>query len=145
MRKRVGLAFLLGFFIGYPFELSALTINEEEKKPTQEYLQKNKQKKAIALASPTVHEKYNTPSIYENSGRSEARTTGAHAASSDRASKVSEITPFGSYILSGSATTFAPVPETPRLQSCLFGPGDQVIISPRGRADLEYNFSFGHE
>ncbi len=136
----------MGFLTGYPFELSAQTLSEQEKKLLQEYLKKNKTEESAFTPGPSALARYNTPALYDSTGalQSEAIAPANNSASTNT-EEANELNPFGLEIFNGSAAAFAPVPETPVPETYLLGPGDQLIINLWGRADQEYNLSVDRE
>ncbi|MCI0406040.1 MAG: SLBB domain-containing protein [candidate division Zixibacteria bacterium] len=147
MKNRIGFAVLLGFLVGYPFELSAQPVSPEEKKLIQEYLKKNK---GVEMATPegfTLPRRYQTPPLYDSSEAFsfDSAKTAENPPPSEPMAEPDDLRPFGYDIFNNSAATFAPVPETPVPETYLLGPGDQLIVNLWGRADQEYNLSVDRE
>ena len=147
MRNQIGFAILLGFLVGYPFELSSQPITDEEKKLIQEYLEKKKKGELTPVPkSPPLTKMYYTPALYDSA---ELRLLPAEQTSESDSSrnepKSKDLKPFGFDIFNSAEASFAPIPETPVPETYLLGPGDQLLINLWGRADEEYNLSVDRE
>ena len=147
MSKRIGFGLLLGFLVGYPFELSSQPITDEEKKLIQEYLEKKKKGELTPIPkSPPLTKMYYTPTLYDSAGLDVPPAEKASESDSSRNEIESkDLKPFGFDIFNSSEASFAPIPETPVPETYLLGPGDQLLINLWGRADEEYNLSVDRE
>ncbi|MGH8004573.1 MAG: polysaccharide biosynthesis/export family protein, partial [Limisphaerales bacterium] len=147
MRNRIGFAILLGFLVGYPFELSSQPITDEEKKLIQEYLEKKKKGELTPVPKTSPLTKmYYTPALYDSvrvPPQSADKTQTSDSSKKEPAPK--DLKPFGFDIFNSSDASFAPIPETPVPETYLLGPGDQLLINLWGRADEEYNLSVDRE
>ncbi|MCI0594918.1 MAG: hypothetical protein L0Z48_00050, partial [candidate division Zixibacteria bacterium] len=109
MKNRIGFAVLLGFLVGYPFELSAQPVSPEEKKLIQEYLKKNK---GVEMATPegfTLPRRYQTPPLYDSSEAFsfDSAKTAENPPPSEPMAEPDDLRPFGYDIFNNSAATFA--------------------------------------
>lgn len=147
MRNRIGFAILLAFLVGYPFELFAQPITDEEKKLIREYLEKKKQGELTSPPkTPPLSKMYYTPSLYDSAGAPFASVEKIPTSdSSQKQENAAELKPFGFEIFQSSEASFAPIPETPVPETYLLGPGDQLLVNLWGRADEEFNLSVDRE
>lgn len=147
MKNRIGFAILLAFLVGYPFELSAQPITDEEKKLIREYLEKKKQGELTSPPkTPPLSKMYYTPPLYDSAGAPSAPTEKIPTSdSSQRHENGAELKPFGFEIFQSAEASFAPIPETPVPETYLLGPGDQLLVNLWGRADEEFNLAVDRE
>lgn len=138
---------MLGFLVGYPFELSSQPITDEEKKLIQEYLEKKKKREFTpAHKTPALTKVYYPPALYDSAGiNAQPAENASNPDSSKNKTESKDLKPFGFDIFNNSEASFTPIPETPVPETYLLGPGDQLLINLWGRADEEYNLSVDRE